>query len=73
MEIVFAALLVVPVTMKLGFILASCYSAGTKTLSFECVLFCEDPFAAVINVVSPFGVFLLLTLVDDDVRLDLAV
>jgi hypothetical protein len=28
MELVFAALFVVPATMKLGFVLASCYFAG---------------------------------------------
>ena len=28
MELVFAALFVIPVTMKLGFLLASCYFAG---------------------------------------------
>ena len=46
---------------------------SAEPLSFESILSCEDPLAAVIGVVTPFGVFLFLALVDDDVRLDLAV
>jgi uncharacterized membrane protein len=44
MEMAFAALFVVPVTMKLGFILASCYFAGAigTELSHDVLKICPD-------------------------------
>ena len=50
MEMAFAALFVVPVTMKLGFILASCYFAGAiaTEVSHEVLKF--NPFVPIVLV-----------------------
>ena len=48
MEIVFAALFVVPATMKLGFILASCYFAGTIATELSHDVLKVNPFVPIV-------------------------
>ena len=48
MEIAFAALFVVPATMKLGFILASCYFAGAIATELSHEVLKVNPFVPVV-------------------------
>ena len=48
MEIVFAALFVVPATMKLGFILASCYFAGAIATELSHDVLKVNPFVPIV-------------------------
>jgi len=48
MEIAFAALFVVPATMKLGFILASCYFAGAIATELSHDVLKANPFVPIV-------------------------
>ena len=48
MEIAFAAMFVVPVTMKLGFILASCYFAGAIATELSHDVLKVNPFIPIV-------------------------
>ena len=48
MEIVFAALFIVPATMKLGFILASCYFAGAIATELSHDVLKINPFVPIV-------------------------
>jgi hypothetical protein len=48
MELVFAALFVVPATMKLGFVLASCYFAGAIATELSHDALKANPFIPIV-------------------------
>ena len=48
MEIVFAALYVIPATMKIGFILASCYFAGAIATDLSHGVLTASPFLPIV-------------------------